>query len=214
MGRASDLFLAALRLGGMVATDYETSEKVLSVVTTDRAQQKKAEGLLDSTMALAESGVPPKDAVAALQESNPSPKEADLALGLLRLSYFPFELRDANTAWRYLVAVKHGEDVNPPRIEDSERIDRLESLAQLEPEQAFEVLKTLEPNLTSAEAQVIRECDHWDGSDFEHDGFLRIDRILEPIIGPDSDQTDAILSSGYALHIARRHLIEVANLLA
>jgi len=198
----------------VVTTDYETSEKVLSVVTTDRAQQKNAEGLLDSAIALAESGVPPKGAVAALQESNRSPKEADLALGLLRLSYFPFELRDANTAWRYLVAVKHGEDVNPPTTEDSERIDRLESLAQLEPEQAFEVLKTLEPNLSGAEAQVIRDCGHWDGSDLEHDGFLRIDRMLEPIIGPDSSQTDAILSSGYALHIARRHLIEVANLLA
>jgi hypothetical protein len=215
MGRASDLFLAALRIGGLVTTDYETSERVLAVVTTDQGLQKSAEELLDSTMELIESGASARDAVAALQELNPNPKEADLALGLLRLFYFPFELSDANAAWRYLVAIKHGADVDPPTAEDSVRIGQIEPLAQLdEPEQAFELLKSLEPKLGDVETQVIGECSQWDGSDHHHDGFLRIDGLLEPIIGPDSNQPDAVLSSRYAFHIVRRHLIKVADLLA
>jgi hypothetical protein len=163
---------------------------------------------------LVESGTSGGDALEALRELNLSPKDADIALGLLRLEYFPFELRDANTAWRYLVAVKHGDYVSPPTAEESARIDRIELLAHLEPEQAFEELEVLEPNLRDVKTQVVGECNRWDGSDFEHDGFLQIDGMLIPLLGPESNQTDPVLRSRYAIHIVRHHLIEVANLLA
>jgi hypothetical protein len=104
-------------------------------------------------------------------------------------------------------------DVSPPTAEDSSRIDRIERLAQLAPEQAFDELKDLELLLGDVENRVLPESGGWDGADLEHDGFLRIDGMLTPLLGPEANQKEGLLRSRYANHNARHHLIEVANLL-
>jgi hypothetical protein len=214
MERHESSELPALRIKEQTGTmDYETSERDIAVVTTDRGQQDRAVELLDTAMQQVESGVSATYAVAAMRELAPSPEDADFALGLLRLEYFPFDLHDANTAWRYLVAIKHDVDVKPLAAEESSRIERMEFLSRLEPDQAFDEVKVLVPQLGDVEIRVLDECDRWDGSDLEHDGFLRIDGMLTPLLGPESNQTDPVLRSRFALHIVRNHLIKAAKLL-
>ena len=84
--------------------DYENMSNVLAV-RAGGDTKRKAEELVQVAMESVERGADPSGAISSLESLDPTVKEADVALGLLRLGYFPFELRDANTAWRYLVAV-------------------------------------------------------------------------------------------------------------
>lgn len=207
---------AALKLqilsGQASSADYEHVEEVVGVRASKEATIR-AEELLNSTVDLVELGISSTEAIDSLRSLDPSEETADLALGLLRVEYFPFERRDANTAWRYLVAVKHGGDVVSPSEEEAQRIDCVEALARLDPKSAYEHLTALEPRLGDVQDVVNRQCSQWDGSSIDRDGFLEIDRMLAPYLGPQSNQSDFPLSSRYAFHIGRVYLISVANLL-
>jgi hypothetical protein len=192
--------------------DYETMNRVVAVRASKDAT-KKAGALVEFAIECAESGMNPQEAMARLRAMGASANEADLALGLLRLEYFPFELRDASTAWRYLVALKHSRDIAPLTTQQEIDIERVESLVDSDPELAFEQLKILEPRLVNLQQQVSRECDQWDGHDVDHDGFLKIDQMLGAYLGPESSQSDFLLQSRYAFHTARMYLIDFAGLL-
>ena len=192
--------------------DYETRDDVVVVRATKEATAK-AEELVDSAVTSAENGVDAPEAVFALQAINASVKEVDVALGLLRLEYFPFELREANKAWRYLVAVKHGRDVSPMTPEEAHRIERIEALVGLEPEQAYEQLQNLEPRLAEVEQFARQQRSESTARGVNNNRFFRIEEMLTPYLGSKSTQSDSLLSSRYAFHMARLHLIDVAGLL-
>ena len=195
-----------------VEGDYETANEVVAV----RASKEltiQAEELLDTTLGSVESGLDQQTTISAIKASNPPREVVDLALGLLRLSYFPFELREANTAWRYLVAVKHDTNVTPLRREEENYIERMEQFASLASETAFGQIAVLEPRLRDAEEYVREHSKDWDGSSADRDGFLQIDRTLEALVGPGSNGSDPLLGSGYARLVARNHLISVGELL-
>lgn len=198
---------------GKVTVDYENSKTDVAVFASSRRSQEKANELADMAIELAESKVEPSSALSALRDLGPSRKEADMALGLLRLGYFPFELRDANTAWRYLVAVKHGQDVEPPSDEQLLRMDRFEEFVGLDRADGFATLAGLEPRLDELENQVRRDSANWDSTGLVRDGFRIIDELLAPVVGPGSNQPDELLCSEVARHCARYHLIDVARLL-
>jgi hypothetical protein len=192
--------------------DYENAEEVVAVRASEEATTQ-AEQLLDTTLDLVESGADQPDTISAMRAMDPSQEIADLALGLLRVEYFPFELRNANAAWRYLVAVKHGEDVIPLGAEEAEQIERMEAFARFDPASAYGQLAALEPKLGEAEEFVRQHSSDWDGTSADRDGFLRIDQMLAPLVGPGSNPGDSLLHSRYARHIARTHLIRAGKLL-
>jgi hypothetical protein len=192
--------------------DYETSKTDVGVFAPSRVKEK-ADELVDTAIELAESGVEPSSALSALRDLRPSRKETDIALGLLRLTSFPFELRNDNTAWRYLVAVKHGGVVEPPSDEQCQRMERFEEFARLDRSDGFEVLTALEPRLRELEPRVRRDSEKWNSTSPDQDGFVIIDELLGPLVGPDSEQPDELLRSKVANNCARYHLIEVSNLL-
>lgn len=193
--------------------DYETSKTDVAVFARSRRVQEKVNDLVDTAVALAESDVEPSSALSVIRDLGSSPEEADTALGLLRLEYFPFELRTANTAWRYLVAVKHGTDLEPPSHEQSLRMDRFERFVGLDRAEGFAVLAAMEPRLNELEDRVRRGSANWEPRKIDRDGFLIIDGLLVPVVGPDSNQPDELLRSKVARNCARHHLIEVAGLL-
>jgi len=192
--------------------DYENMSNVRAV-RAGADVKKKADALLDMAMDAIERGADQAEAISSLKSLDTTVKEADVALGLLRLGYFPFELRDANTAWRYLVAVKHSSAVPVLTMEESHRIDQIEALARLEPERAYEQLLQIEPRLQQIRQRVVEQSDSWDTRGASNNGFFLIEEMLTECLGPDSNQSDSVLSSSYAFHIARMYLIGVAGLL-
>jgi hypothetical protein len=193
--------------------DYENMSNVRAV-RAGADVKKKADELLDMAMDAIERGADQAEAISSLKSLDITVKEADVALGLLRLGYFPFELRDANTAWRYLVAVKHLSALPVLTMEESHRIDQIEALARLERERAYEQLLQIEPRLQQIRQRVVEQSDSWDTRGASNNGFFLIEEMLTECLGPDSNQSDSVLNSSYAFHIARRmYLIGVAGLL-
>jgi hypothetical protein len=192
--------------------DYENMSNVLAVRARGD-EKKKAETLVQMAMDSVEHSADQSDAIWLLKSLDPTVKEADVALGLLRLEYFPFELRVANTAWRYLVAIKHSCAVPALTSEEAHRIDQIEALTSFEPEQAYDRLGQMDPRLQEIKQRVIEQRDTWDTRGASKNGFFLIEEMLTPCLGPDSNQSDPVLRSSYAFHVARSYLIGLAGLL-
>jgi hypothetical protein len=164
--------------------DYENAEEVVAVRASGEATIQ-AEQLLDTTLDLVESGADQSDTISAMRAMDPSQETADLALGLLRVEYFPFELRNANAAWRYLVAVKHGQDVTPLGAEEAEQIERMEAFARLDPASAYQQLAAREPKLGEVEEFARQHSSGWDGTSADRDGSCELIKCLRHLWDPD-----------------------------
>ena len=97
--------------------------------------------------------------------------------------------------------------------EEARRIDQIEALTSFEPEQAYDRLQEMEPRLQEIKQTVIEQRDTWETRGASNNGFFLIEEMLTQCLGPDSNQSDSVLSSSYAFHIARMYLIGVAGLL-
>jgi hypothetical protein len=192
----------------MDSDDYE-SEPILSGVTTTPT----AEDLRDLAVSLVESGQYPLDSILEqLRARNPSRRDVDIALGLMRLESFPFELAEPNAVWRVLVALKHGTEVQSLSEEDRRRIQVVEYFYQLDKNSAFAELVRLEPRLLVLEEKIRTTDNTRQSPNVNSDPLLEIERDVRRYVGPESEQDDIVLRSRLALNTALLHLWNASGL--
>jgi len=174
------------------------------------------ESLLDAAINLASGSQSDQEIAADLRHlANAREEDLSTAVALLERQYFPFDLADANRAWRCLRAAVTDSPVEQLTPSDVKRFAELGDLAQLTNEEAFRSLAALEPRLLEMERTAISDGtalrQHNQPGTF--DTFLDLEQVLESMLGPQSAAENPILCSRIAFQKAAWHLEDIAGLL-
>jgi hypothetical protein len=166
----------------------------------------RAEALEETVFELMDREVPDERIIEELRRQAPQPRDLVAAARRLNMENRVRELSWYNAAWRLLMAAS-GASIESPSPEEVAKFEVLDELDQEPVSIAFSKLVEREPSLGQLAERLSGNPKPTVAS------FGELDRLVDPIVGPNAASTDPILRSHVVSRICRDHLADISGLL-
>ncbi len=163
---------------------------------------------------LVHSGASDNEVIAALEaESKGRTRHLHIASSMIRAEGLWVEVEESNRIVRLLEAVANCEPVAPPRPEHQVRFADIGRFQSLNPDVAYEELKSKVPALQELEDSIVEATlrDRAAGEDEQSQGLAKYRhalRVLRTMVGPESGSSDVIVASTVANGLATWQLLQ------